>query len=243
MKLVEPAGAIFSRTPIVAQVTRALAATQRHNWIASIQGPPGIGKTTAALKYADENPRRVWYYASRPDTSAKGPLFRELADRLTGFRDAHTRDNVRSLSKTAEELSAAFGPILLIIDEAQTLNPDALETLRAIYDEGSLCLAFVGNHTFTDRFRHERGSLVASPQFLSRIDLTLPLERASAEDVAALAAAHGIPDALVDRLAKAARGACGLRIVKRVDDLARSTSAPRPPTRHDYESAFNFLCG
>jgi hypothetical protein len=232
----------FCQTSVAERVMHTLALAQRNNWIASIEGPPGVGKSTAAIRYAQENGRRVWYYAARRDTAAKGPLFRDLAVRFTGFKDVQTRENVTSLKMEAERRNSSVGPVLLILDEAQNLNADTLETIRAIHDEDVLALALVGNHTFTDRFNTERQSLAASPQFLSRLDLTCRLSAVAPDDAAAVARAHGVPEAMIGKLSKVAGGLKGLRIMETVSRLAADLAAGAPPSRADFEAAITVLC-
>lgn len=234
---------IFCPTTIADRVLDTLGLAQRNNWIASIEGPPGIGKTTAVIRYAREHEHRVWYYAARRDTAAKGPLFRDLAERFAGFSDVQTRENVRSLREEADRRLNWQGPILLILDEAQNLNADTLETLRSIHDDGVLAFALVGNHTFTDRFNAERQALTASPQFLSRLDLTLRLSAVTPDDAATVARANGVPEPLIAKMTKVAQGLKGLRIVETVSRLAADLAGDgRPPTRADFEAAFTVLC-
>jgi len=232
----------FCRTSVADRVINTLTLAQRNDWIVSIEGPPGVGKTTAVLRYANERPRMVWYYAARPDMAAKGPLFRGLATQFTGYKAAQTRENVVSLRLEAERRCRPGCPVLLILDEAQNLNADTLETLRSIHDDGVLALALVGNHTFTDRFNTERKALAASPQFLSRLDVEISLSEIRRDDAAMVARAHGVPEVLIDKLTKIAGGRKGLRIIESVPRLAADLAGGAPPSRADFEAAITVLC-
>lgn len=232
----------FCLTHIADRVMDRLAMTHRANLIASIQGPPGIGKTTAVLRYAEERPRRVWYYAARQDTAAKGPFFRDLAGRLMGFKDIKTDENVGSIIMAARDRAGEGKVPLLIVDEAQVLKSDTFETLRSIHDEGVLALAFVGNHTFTDRHNKERIALTVSPQFRSRIGLEVDLDTIEPNDAAEIARKYGFPEPLIGRVSKVAGGVRGLRIIGDVARLANEAAGHFPPTPGQFEAAFKILC-
>jgi len=129
----------------------------------------------------------------------------------------------------------------MIIDEAQDLNSDTLETLRSIYDHGVLALAFVGNHTFADRHNTERMALTASPQFRSRVGLVLDLGTVESEDAATVARAYGIPEVLVPRVATIAAGEKGLRVVENLHRLATASAGGGPLTRAHWDAAITTL--
>ncbi len=237
-----PEPANFVKTSVAEHVLNVLSTTQRARLIVSIEGPPGVGKSTAAQHYAAGS-NTVWYFAVRRDTSSTGSLFRELSAAFTGISDQRSTDNFRSLAMAARWASDREGiKPLLILDEAQNLNADALEMLRALYDEGGLSLALVGNHTFADRFNRERKALTASPQFRSRLNITVDLQAVEAADAAAVALAHGITDAaLIKQLGQIARGPRGLRIIEGVSRLGAELCQTGNPDPADHRAALAVL--
>lgn len=233
----------FTETAAAGQIIDTLTVAHRNGWMVSIEGPPGIGKTTAAFEFERRRPGRIWYFATRRDTAAKGPLFKELSRAFMGAADLRTSDNVRYLSHELAERDGGLGPpVMLILDEAQNLNADTLEQLRSLYDEGHVSIAFLGNHTFADRHNSEKRSLVASPQFLSRINMHVRIGPASPADVAALARAHGLTDErLVARLAPIAAGYQGFRALDNLVTLAADFAGGGAPGAADFAAALDFL--
>jgi DNA transposition AAA+ family ATPase len=233
----------FVATAATDRVMGALSTAHRCGYLISIEGPPGVGKTTAALRYMDENPGRVWYYAARPDTAAIGPLFRDLSRCVAGVVDTRVGENRNSITKAAAWIRAP----MLILDEAQNFNGASLEAIRSLHDDGALfAIALMGNQTYTDRHGVARNwiakSVAHSPQFQSRLDMTVELTGAPADDVGAVARAHGIADrTIAGRMAMIARGPKGLRIVEDVARLAAELAEGRAPTSADFDAALHVL--
>ncbi|CAK0772362.1 hypothetical protein WCLP8_4870004 [uncultured Gammaproteobacteria bacterium] len=103
---------------------------------------------------------------------------------------------------------------LLILDEAQHLGLEALETARRIHDSAEIGLAFAGDDKLWDRF----GS---SPQLSSRIGKRVSISGTDPKDVLALAEALGI-EGKEERhfLGDIARIHGGLRSVAKTQRLA-----------------------
>lgn len=229
----------FAETTISNQIITHLDLARRLSWLISIQGPPGIGKTTTIREYARRSPSSVWVHTARRDTAAVGPLMRALAQEFAGTCDVRTSENVRALRQA---IDWKLDPLLLVLDEAQNLNADTLEQLRAIHDETGLAIAFVGNHSFIDRFNGERKNLSASTQFHSRLSLVLELSAVGPDDVAQVARARGITDtALIKRLTLLSSGPRGLRAVEGVGDLAAELAGDAPPSAADFRAALSVL--
>lgn len=232
---------LFVETTVAARVIDMLDIAHRHSWMISIQGPPGIGKTTAVEEYARRAKAKVWRFTARRDTAAVGPMMRALAQQFAGTCDVRTYENVRALLEAASWARLDRGP-LLVIDEAQNLNADTLEELRSVHDEGKIGIAFIGNHTFVDRHNGKRSNLVASPQFVSRLQLTMDLTGVEPGDAEAVARLHGITGGgTIKRLALLARGPRGLRVLDGIVGLANEHAAGAPPKAEDFDFALSIL--
>jgi len=107
----------------------------------------GAGKTAALTHFARSRGDYVVYLSAGEAASSKTGLLRELADALgvhvsgrtttlTLYRDVRQRLADRYAGGKAS-------PVLLIVDEATTLNPHAINMLRNLHDDGRCRLAIV----------------------------------------------------------------------------------------------------
>ncbi len=95
-----------------------------------IYGRPGTGKTIAIREFAKAHPGTYVVTCSRSTKSKT--LFMKIADAL-GIISYGSTDMLSM--RIAREIKRKASPTLIIIDEADLLKINALEDLRALYDE------------------------------------------------------------------------------------------------------------
>lgn len=117
---------------------------------AVITGDAGVGKTKAIQKYAADTSGTIVITADVYNHSASDVLY------MIGEQLGISETNKNSMKRAV--FSRLHGNMMIIVDEAQELNYQAANALRAIPDrferEGKIIgLAFVGNPCFYDMFR------------------------------------------------------------------------------------------
>lgn len=153
-----------------------------------IYGGAGLGKSRTARHYADNRPN-VWLATMSPATSTPAAALEELYLSLD-IRESAVGSGASRMQRTAIlRLRGTRG--LLIVDEAQHLSVQALETVRTIHDAAGVGLALIGNETVYGRLTG--GSRKADfAQLFSRIGKRVALNKPLKSDVETLAAAWGI---------------------------------------------------
>jgi hypothetical protein len=194
-----------------------------------ICGGAGVGKTTAARRYAVDNPN-VWLLTAEPTISSPHAMLEYLAAVLNVQERAA---NKRSQA-IVKRLLGSEG--LLIIDEAQHLTTQALDQLRTIHDLAHIGLALVGNEEVYGRL--DGGGRVAKfAQLTSRIGMKATRARPAAADIDALLDAYGVTGGAerkllreVARLPGALRGM--LKTLRLAHMLAIGAEAEAPTAEH-----------
>lgn len=97
--------------------------------IVSVISPPGISKTTTALRYANSTPR-AWYVYIDEATHGVQPMLLEILAAM-GRKDVTGTPAMLRKMVVDEALEA---PGVIIIDEANILSEKALNQVRAIND-------------------------------------------------------------------------------------------------------------
>lgn len=110
-----------------------------------ITGDAGIGKTKSAIKYSEDHPNTCIMITANPIFAGTKAIMTRLGKSLNvANKDlADLYDNI---------LNRLHDGMIIIIDEAQCLNANAINTLRSIpdyfEDRGeTLGLVFMGNHS------------------------------------------------------------------------------------------------
>lgn len=240
-------------TTIAKSMTAMLRDTHQRRSIAIFAGPPGIGKTTAVQAFADEHAGSV--VVVKIERSGKqGVVSRMLMQeiilaiwKLRGTSSMHvyldTYQVKQQLAQVVKDWAQSLvdnrlwsgldwqkdGPKLtLIIDEAQNLSRDAIDTLR-YWNDRDRCygivpigLAFVGNNEFA--LDTAKGKSVISAAVADRARHTETFEYANVEDddIRLILRAHGITDelataALIRRYSETARRPRSIRRLVEVD--------------------------
>ena len=174
-----------------------------------IAGAPGTGKTTAVARFASEVPEAIHVTAVR----GEGSIY-TVADLLLEVWGQATRNRTRTdVRRNLIDNLAGTGAALLI-DEAQHVEADALEWVRAMCEEARVDLALIGDHRLAP-------AVQAIPQLWSRMRRPVIVRRPTTGDVAGLARAAGVTDApSIRALTAVALRDGALRNVESVLDLA-----------------------
>ncbi|MEX0971495.1 MAG: AAA family ATPase [Paracoccaceae bacterium] len=193
--------------------------------IALIVGPPGIGKTMAAMHYRDITPNVLMITAS-PATSKGNTILRELAGALGivhGMPAALYERVLKELERNRP---------LIIVDEVQHLEMQALEQLRSIHDRLQVGLALLGNETVHSRITSGINES-AHAQLISRVGFRIRKASANPRDVDILIDAWGIErDAeAAETLRLIAKRAGALRVMTKVLQLASVIASGEKETR------------
>lgn len=251
-----PAPESWVETPTLRRVMAALAIAREMGDVVAIYGAQGVGKTSAALAYAERvNPRptsssmvlqreaKAWYVAAHPAIAGVVPLLRAICEVL----GAGVMDRAAGAAELHDALVRLTGNRhgLLMVDEAQHLTAAALEQLRALHDASGVGLALVGNRDLYSRLVGGKTSTELDG-LRARIGRRLNIEASTPEDAGALADAWGVTTASGCKiLAEICASAGGLRsAVKalRLADLRANTEA-RGRTDADLRAAWGELGG
>ncbi|WP_417689464.1 AAA family ATPase [Roseibium sp.] len=141
-----------------------------------ISSKPGMGKTTA-LKHHAEDKGTFYCEAGQASKSTKGML-KMLID-ATGYSSGY--QYIKDLSETAiERLSVEyFGPMMIIVDEVQTLELSAFRELLRLQEMCGFSLVLSGNDRRLARTRIQDSAL---DQIVSRLGLRVELGAPTEED-------------------------------------------------------------
>lgn len=176
----------FVDTPTTAKITAALTYAQLTHTIALIYGNPGIGKTEATKRYA-ANGNNVWRITASKSRTNELETMYELALAM-GINDAPYQRG--ALSRLLRH-RLADSNALIIIDEADWLNYDAIEELRILQEECNIGVALTGNHKVYDRLTGGTRS-VDFARLFSRVGKKVVLNNITKGDVDAFCDAWNI---------------------------------------------------
>jgi DNA transposition AAA+ family ATPase len=187
-----------------------------------IVGAPGVGKTAAARQYQASTPNVALATMSR-HCRAPSSMLREIMNAAHGRETRNFGTNLQDLFHVACDYWEGRGG-LIITDETQNLQDDALELLRALHDAVGVGVAMMGNATVLTRV--QGGARRAEfAQLYSRVSLSATYERPDAADVEVLLNAWNVAHPLERKFleALAAQPGC-LRTITQVLELATLTA-------------------
>jgi DNA transposition AAA+ family ATPase len=188
------------QTPTSQKIHGALAYAQTTPTIALIYGGAGVSKTTTALRYvADEGKTssskwdgfrsqpQTFYVSAAQWIRTPVAILQQIAEAVGTLTEHAYRNNT-----LAKAILRVLQPgDLLIVDEAQNLDPAALDGIRYFHDEGGIGIAYLGNEEVYTRI-NGRTRRAAFAQLSSRIGKRLHIELPHADDVDAILEAWGI---------------------------------------------------
>ncbi len=217
-------------------VLRALDRAHGREKMTLIAGAPGIGKTKALWSYFNANPEDCIFYTAHAGEGGVFNLARGLCNQLE--LKEPTNAGVR---RARDDIAQAIGVgRLLIVDEAQYLvqinpkgsnNPEALEWLRGISEQGYFGVALVGDLSLRDTVK-------TLPQLDRRTHPRVIVEYVPEDDVKALCEAQNLTNPkIIDLLWRKARLLGGLGYVSEVLADARDMSDTGSPNNSDFMDA------
>lgn len=205
----------FFETRTATKIIDALRYAKFYSDLVVIYGGAGLGKTVTCEHFRNTN-AGVWRVAMSPTTATPGAVLDIICQELGLTRVPHKA--VQRQAYIVKKLAETRG--LMIVDEAQHLTIQGLETVRAIHDASGVGLALCGNETV---YAQLTGGVRAAhfAQLFSRVGMRLHLTRTLKADVEAMCDAWRVKGKTErDYLHKIASNEGGLRIASKVIRLA-----------------------
>jgi DNA transposition AAA+ family ATPase len=201
-----------SGTPVETSVYKmawlACGMARRYRNFAVLTGYVGTGKTYALKRYVRANPNT--HLIEAVPTMTPQSLVRLLSRVVVGVDGKGSMDDKFRAVVDALRNSDS----LLIVDEAETLTPHQLHTLRRLRDLANVGIVLAGTEYLTGLIKPERGQF---DQIRSRCGFWPETMRAiTQDDAAALIQANlgteEVSDEVVDRLYKYSRGSARMLV-------------------------------
>jgi len=136
---------------VYTRVGRYISAVCQRAWqmptIGLVITRSGAGKTAALTAFVRRAGDRAYYLSAGEAASTKTGMLHELADAL-GVHVGHRATSLTIYRDIRQKLADRYSggkarPVLVIVDEATTLQPAALNMLRNLHDDGRCRLAIV----------------------------------------------------------------------------------------------------
>lgn len=216
-----PSAPAWVATPTAERILGALGYAQTASDIVVIYGGAGLGKTCACRHYQATSPN-VWHAVMSPAAASVVPALEEVAEAV-GIKPAGGAARIhRSI---VQRLRGSYG--LLIIDEAQHLNTQALDQMRSIHDATEIGVALVGNQqVYATMTGGNRAAYL--DRLYSRIGKRLHLKQAATADIEAIVGAWDVRLADCKQLlTQIASRPGGLRTLTKVLRLATTYATAR----------------
>lgn len=109
-------------------------------------GPRDVGKSRSSLHYRDEDSRRVSYVRAWSNSSSKR-LFSQI---LKDINHAEPRGKRKDLRARLSGCLDPFGIDLLVIDNADNLQKEAILDLKQLHEESGIPIVLVGSRELDD---------------------------------------------------------------------------------------------
>ena len=209
----------FIETQTAKQIWTSMRFARLTESIAVICGNPGVGKTAAAREYCRSNDN-VWMITITPSCASVLECLTELAYTL-GRNDAPRRKGPLSRA-LRRRLDGTQG--LVIIDESDHLQIEALEELRLLQESAGIGLVLMGNHRVYSNMTGGNRT-VEFARLFSRIAKRTAINKTKKADVNAIADAWQITGDSERQLLQAiAQKPGALRILNHALRLAAMTA-------------------
>jgi DNA transposition AAA+ family ATPase len=223
----------FVLTSIAQRILAACDRAWRMPCIAQIVTPSGAGKTMALQEFCRRRGHRSAMVYAGEACANRTDLLREICDRMGLGAMGSTTWLYRAIrEKLAGYYADGTGdPFCLVIDEATTLQPEALNLVRGLHDDPACRCAIVLADTWRmeEEFRRRAGRLAGGyEQLTSRCGAVYRLSAARLADVKNVRYEQDtklVADAILLRLGR--RGALGVRSYEYLHRIAQGPGALR----------------
>lgn len=227
-------------TPTANRILAGLRYGQLAQDLVCIYGPPGVSKSHTCKQYTRMAPG-VYMATMTPATKGVMGALQEIAT-ACGMREL-PGSAAGLQSMIVNKLAGTHG--MLIVDESQHLNAEALEQIRSLFDRCLIGMALVGNEYVYSRMSKEHGPRAAFLLTLkSRVGRYVALRTSSDADIDALIAAWKIADkSCHEQIREIGRRPGALRKLTKVLRLAASFAhaKERPLGADDIRTAWREL--
>ncbi|HAO9457164.1 TPA: AAA family ATPase, partial [Escherichia coli] len=177
----------FVETRTARQIWTSMRFASLTESISVICGNPGVGKTEAAREFRRTN-NNVWMITITPSCASVLECLTELAYEL-GMNDAPRRKGPLSRA-LRRRLKGTQG--LVIVDEADHLDTEALEELRLLQESACIGLVLMGNHRVYSNMTANGDRTIEFARLFSRIAKRTAINKTKEDDVNAIADAWQI---------------------------------------------------
>jgi len=205
--------------------------------IGLITGNAGVGKTMSAEAYREETPN-VWLMTA--DASMRSPT--AVLRELTEIVDAAEKRGPRMMAALIRRVQGTHG--LIIVDEAQHLQTEAIDLLRTINDRAKIGLMFMGNEPLKGRIEGMSRD-TSHAQIFSRIGMRKSRKQPQVKDTRAIFDAWNIEDSRLFDLCRWIAGQPGgLRSMNktlRYATMLAGTDSRTQITERDIQTAWGQL--
>ncbi len=176
-------------TPTSKRIYQACAHAQERPALVLVYGAAGVSKTTTALRYVQDK-RPTAYHVNLLGVATPTSMLVVIAERVYPSALADSYRKVALMRSLVYHLSPGD---LLILDECQSLRPEALDLVRVFLDEAGVGLVLMGNEmVFSTIAGQHRHAMFA--QLHSRVGMKLHLPHPTEADADAVLKSFGVCD-------------------------------------------------
>lgn len=176
----------FCETTIARTIRATLGTVRQLGSNAAMVGPAGVGKTFSLEHYAADSAHTYMLTASPLSGHAARQLFRQLGDIVLG---PHSIRGTSLLDIENHLYDFPFRGHVLIVDEAQNLNLQAIRHILYLNDHAKLSVVLCGNQEVLRRASVDTGPFA---QVGSRIGFRKVLEALDDADADAISNTFGV---------------------------------------------------
>jgi DNA transposition AAA+ family ATPase len=194
-------------TSVYRMIWQGCDMARRYRNFAVLTGYVGTGKTFALRHYVQSRPN-TWLIEASP-TMTPQSLIRQLARAVAGVEKGSVADKFDQIIENLKDTDS-----LLIVDEAETLTPHQLHTIRRVRDLARIGVAFSGTEHLSGLIRPAHGQF---DQIRSRVGFwPETVKGVTAEDAAALTqaafGAEDVPEEVIARLYAYSKGSARMLV-------------------------------